>query len=139
MRQIYPSDITRDQFELIRLILETARKITHPRKYDLYDIFCAILYIVKEGCTWRGLPHDFPKWNIVYHYFQSWGKIRDSGQSLFEEAMRKLVESERIIKGREAKTSMIIVDSKSIKNTDLAAEKGYDAGKKLQASNCISA
>jgi len=42
-----------------------------------------------------------------------------------------LVMSERIIDGREVHTSMVIVDSKSIKNTDTAEEKGYDAGKKL--------
>jgi transposase len=133
VRQAYQSDITREQYEVIRYTLETQRKTTCPRKYDLYDIFCAILYIVKEGCTWRGLPHDFPKWRIVYRYFQMWGKITDKGISVFEQAMQELVMSERIIKGRTPNPSMIIVDSKSIKNTDVAEEKGYDAGKKLQA------
>ena len=131
MRQAYPSDITREQFDLIREIFESARKVTCPRKHDLYDIFCAILYIVKEGCTWRGLPHDYPKWRIVYRYFQMWGKETESGKSLFEQAMNELVMSERIIDGREAQTTMVIVDSKSVKNADTAEEKGYDAGKKL--------
>jgi transposase len=131
MRQVYPSDITREQFDLVRNIFESARKITCPRKVDLYDIFCAILYIVKEGCTWRGLPHDFPKWGRVYRYFQAWGETTESGKSLFEQAMDELVMSERIIDGREVQTSMVIVDSKSVKNTDLPEEKGYDAGKKL--------
>ncbi|MDR0477659.1 MAG: IS5/IS1182 family transposase, partial [Desulfobulbaceae bacterium] len=49
-RHEYPSDITRQQFEQIRPILEAARKETKPRKVDLYDIFCAILYIIKSGC-----------------------------------------------------------------------------------------
>ena len=131
MRQAYPSDITREQFDLIRHIFESARKTTCPRKYDLYDIFCAIQYIVKEGCTWRGLPHDYPKWRIVYRYFQMWGKETETGKSLFEQAMNELVMSERIIDGRKVQTSMVIVDSKSVKNTDTAEEKGYDAGKKL--------
>jgi transposase len=132
MRKSYPSDITREQYGLIREMFETFRKTTCPRKYDLYDIFCAILYIVKEGCTWRGLPHDYPNWRIVYRYYQIWGKSNsESGVSLFEQAMNELVMSERIIAGRAAQTSMIIIDSKSIKNTDLAEEKGYDAGKKL--------
>ena len=60
MRKAYPNDITREQFEIIRKDLEGARKAPHPRKYDLYDIFCAILYLVKEGCTWRAIPHDYP-------------------------------------------------------------------------------
>ncbi|MGN1385967.1 MAG: IS5/IS1182 family transposase, partial [Bacillus sp. (in: firmicutes)] len=48
-RAIYPSDITREQFEIIRPML--AKKRTHPPTYDLYDIFCAVLYLLKEGCT----------------------------------------------------------------------------------------
>ena len=55
MRNKYPSDITREQFEKIRGYLEGARKTTHPRKYDLYEVFCAVLYLVKEGCTWRAM------------------------------------------------------------------------------------
>jgi hypothetical protein len=61
-----------------------------------------------------------------------WGTVDDeTGQSLFEQAMHELVMSERIIKGRTPQTSMAIVDSKSVKNTDLPEEKGCDAGKKL--------
>ena len=33
--------------------------------------------------------------------------------------------------GRNEKTSMIIVDAQSVKNTDTARKKGYDAGKKV--------
>ena len=49
----YPSDISREQFEIIRTDLENAKKKTRPRKYDLYDIFCAVLYVVKGGIQWR--------------------------------------------------------------------------------------
>lgn len=34
----YPSNITRDQFELIRVDLETFRKRTCPRRVDLFDV-----------------------------------------------------------------------------------------------------
>ena len=54
-----PSDITREQFEIIRQDLENAKK-KRPRKYDLYDIFCAVLYVIKGGIQWRMLPSDFP-------------------------------------------------------------------------------
>ncbi len=59
MRQ-YPSDITREQFEVIREDLEGAKKRTRPRKVDLYDVFCAVLYVVKGGIQWRMLPADYP-------------------------------------------------------------------------------
>jgi transposase len=59
-RSIYPSDITREQFALIQPILDTAKKKTKPRKVDQYDIFCALLYLLKSGCQWRMLPSDYP-------------------------------------------------------------------------------
>ena len=54
-------------------------------------------------------------------------------ESLLDRVLREFVEGERNANGRENQTTMIIVDSKSVKNTDTAEEKGFDAGKKLQA------
>ena len=51
MRKAYPSDITREEFDWIENTLEAGTKKTRPRKYELYDIFCAVLYLLKEGCT----------------------------------------------------------------------------------------
>lgn len=37
----------------------------------------------------------------------------------------------RILDGRKAKTSFLIIDAQSVKNSDTARNKGYDAGKKV--------
>ena len=68
MRQSYPSDISREQFETISEVLEAARKTTKPRQVDLYDIFCAILFVLKSGCQWNMLPKDFSKSTTCYYY-----------------------------------------------------------------------
>jgi hypothetical protein len=47
-RQSYTSDISREQFENIRIELEGARKATRPRTVDLYDVFCAVLYVFEQ-------------------------------------------------------------------------------------------
>jgi len=130
LRTAYPSDVNRNQFEVIRYLLESSRKSTHPKHYDIYDIFCAILYVLKEGCRWRSLPHDFPKWNNVYYHYQFWSKKGTDGKSILDKTLEELVLSERIINGRNPNASMTIVDSKSIKNAFTAEEKGYDGGKK---------
>ena len=130
MRQSYPSDITREQFETIRPILSGATKTTHPRKYDLYDIFCAVLYLLKEGCTWRAIPHDFPKWENVRYHYDIWAKPDENGVSLLDESMRGLVEIEREADERKTQTTMLIIDSKSTQKADTAENRGYDAGKK---------
>jgi len=129
-RESYPSDITREQFEIIKTDLIGATNATHPRTYDLYDIFCGVLYLLKEGCSWRAIPHDYGKWQNVRYHYDIWAKADDDGVSLLDRIQRKLVEAERGKEKRELKTSMLIVDSQSKQNADTAEEKGYDAAKK---------
>lgn len=86
----YPSNITKEEFELIRPELENARRKTHPRKYDLYEIFCGILYVLKGGIQWRMLPSDFPKWQLVYYYFSNWSKADEQGVSLLDRLLKKI-------------------------------------------------
>ena len=131
MREKYPSDITREQFSVIEADLAAIKKETRPRKYEMYDVFCAILYVLREGCRWRSFPHDFPKWQNVYYHFRMWKEPGEDGESILDKILRKLVEAEREKDGREKQTTMLIADSRSIKNTDTAGHKGYDAGKKL--------
>ena len=42
------------------------------RRFDRRRILNAILYVVRTGCQWRQLPHDFPKWKTVYTVFWRW-------------------------------------------------------------------
>ena len=130
MREAYPSDITREQFALISRDLEGVKKKTRPRKVDLYDVFCAILYLLKNACTWRGIPHDFPSWRIVRYYYEVWTKKEEQGQSVLDYVQAKLIDIVRLETGRNPLPSMLIVDSKTIQNADCAEEKGYDGGKK---------
>ena len=73
--QLYPSDLTVEQFKVIEPLLRSARKKTAPRREDLREIFNAVLYLLKEGCRWRSLPRDYPDWNLCYYYYSVW---RDS-------------------------------------------------------------
>jgi transposase len=130
MRKPYPSDVGREQYKLLSHYLETGRKRTHPRVYDLYDIFCAVLYVLREGCRWRSLPHDFPKWQNVYKHFKIWSCKQRDGKSILDATLEELVISERVIAGRSRDASMVIVDAKSVKNAFTARESGYDGGKK---------
>jgi len=68
--------------------LEQARKRTKPRTVDLYEVWCAVLYVLRTGCRWRALPRDFPRWSTVYADFARWNVPRDGG-SLLEQALKK--------------------------------------------------
>ena len=131
-RARYPGDISREQFEAIRPRLENFRGKTKPRTLDLYDIFCGILYILKSACQQSMLPKDFPKHSAVYSYFRQWGaKPHDDRPSLLESPLQTLTACERRACGRAESPALLIIDAQSVKNSDTAEEKGYDAGKKI--------
>ncbi|WP_373371001.1 IS5 family transposase [Lactiplantibacillus plantarum] len=127
----YSSDISREQFELIRTDLEGIRKRTKPRKVDLYDIFCALLYTLKNGCVWRDLPSDFPKWETVYYYWLLWTKTPSPAGITPLDKVLKLSANIGLAQKRSVYTSFIILDAQSVKNTDPAESSGYDGGKKV--------
>jgi putative transposase len=120
----YTTNLSDNQWQIISKNLDVARS----RKYDLREVFNAILYLVKTGCQWRLLPGDFPKWQTVYYYFSVW-KNNDSIEVIHE----LLVEKIRKSKGRNEEPSAGIIDAQSVKNTLVSCEdKGFDAGKKIK-------
>ncbi len=104
MARPYSSDITKAQFDKIRKILEDA---TAPprrqRNYDLYDIFCAILYVMDTRCSWHSLPPEYPKWRNVRHYYDLWKTPDETGTGLLEKVLRILAEEKRISQGEPAR------------------------------------
>lgn len=71
MRKNYPSDLTDKQWEKISHIF-IASKRGRPRTIDAREVVNAILYVMKNGCAWRSLPHDFPAWQTVYVQRMRW-------------------------------------------------------------------
>jgi transposase len=76
----YPIGITREEFEIIRADIESARKTTKPQKIDMYAVFCGLLCLLKSVCQWRMIPADFPKRNTVYFYYSIRGEKKETAQ-----------------------------------------------------------
>lgn len=85
----YPSDTSREQFEIIKPLLEGARKKTKPRTVDLYEVWCAVLYLLRTGCQWRALPSDFPNWRTMHSCFAQCSQPDTQGVSLLQQALKK--------------------------------------------------
>jgi transposase len=121
----YPTDLTDEQWDLICGLLPRAKSGGRKRTTDLRAVVNAIFYIVVAGCAWRMLPHDYPKWKTVYHYFRLW-RIDDTWVQLHE----RLASWVRVADGRQAAPSAGSLDTQSVKTaTPAAIVVGFDGGK----------
>jgi transposase len=118
-RPAYPSDLTDAQWRVLDPLIPAAKPGGRPRSADMREVVNAILYVARNGTTWRALPHDFPPWRTVYHYFRAWR--RDGTWEALHDALRDRV---RTRAGRERSPSAAIIDSQSVRTT----EKGGHAG-----------
>lgn len=131
-RKPYPSDLTDNEWAQIEPILYEGvyRKAGSRGKYPRREMFNAILYVLRTGCQWTDLPHDFPPWKTVYSQFLRW---RD--KNLFQKLNTTLNKRLRTLLGRNADPSVGIVDSQSIKTTEKKGSAGSTEVKKLRVGN----
>ena len=99
-----------------------------PRTTDLREVLNAILYVLRTGCAWDLLPHDFPPPGTVYGYFSQWrrdGTIARVHDTLQPEGYARPVRARpRALGGQPG--------SQSAKSTEIGGIKGFDAGKKVK-------
>jgi len=63
--QIYPTDLTEQEWEIISPLLPEDSPTGRPRELSLREVLNAIFYFVRTGCQWRYLPKDYPVWSSV--------------------------------------------------------------------------
>ena len=124
-RQPYPSDLTDAQWRLVEKRIPSPLPGGRPRSVDMREVLNGILYLVRTGCSWRQLPHDFPPWGTVHYYYRVF-RLNGTWERIHE-ALREQVRKDA---GRKRTPSAAILDSQSVKTTEKGGRAATTPAKK---------
>ena len=123
------------EWEFLLLHLALMREDAPQRRHSLRELFNALRYVVKTGCPWRFLPHDFPPWEAVYQQARRWLQA-----GAFEQAAHDLRAVARFLADREPEPSAAILDSRTLQSTpESGGRAGFDGAKKKKGSKIHAA
>jgi transposase len=121
----YPSDLTDEQWALVEPHLPSYPG-GRPRSTNLREVVDAIFYLLRNGCVWRALPHDFPPKSTVWGYFNDW---RHNGTlDLLHDLLRRKVRTQE--KPYHPRTTASI-DSQSVDTSEGGEQRGHDNAKNV--------
>lgn len=134
-RKSYPSDVTDGEWEFLLPYLCLMREDAPQREHPLRELFNALRYVVKTGCQWRFLPHDFPPWTAVYQQARRWVQA-----GVFESIAHDLRVMVRWLAGRHEQPSATIFDARTLQSTpESGGRAGFDGAKKKNGSKVHTA
>jgi transposase len=134
-RKSYPSDVSDAEWEFLLPYLLLMREDAPQREYPLRELFNAMRYVVKTGCQWRFLPHDFPPWAAVYQQTRRWMQA-----GVLEQVAHDLRAIVRFLAERDPEPTATIFDGRTLQSTPESGEHaGYDGAKKKKGSKVHAA
>src|SRR5262249_52017941 len=121
------TDLTDARWDILRPPLPPAPGGGRPRTTDLREVLNAILSVLRTGCAWGPLPHDFPPPGTVSGYLNQ-GR-RDGTIARLHAALRP---SARAAAEPDPEPSAACRDSQSVKATAVGGIEGFDAGTRVK-------
>ena len=74
----YATCLSDAEWAVLAPLLPTPCRTGRPWRWPLRAVLDGILSVLRAGCAWRHLPHEFPPWGTVHR----WGLVPLEGRSV---------------------------------------------------------
>jgi transposase len=112
-RTPYPSDLTDEEWTVLAPDVPAATAGGRPADHAKRELLNGLFSVLRSGCAWRMLPHDFPPWQSVDHDFRVWQQ--DGTWLVMHDVLRGDV---RVAAGRHRQPSAGSIESQAVKTTE---------------------
>jgi transposase len=131
----YPSDVSDEEWEFCAPYLTLMKEEAPQRSHSLREVFNALRWLVRAGCSWRMMPHEMPPWWVVQQQTQRWLRA-----GCFEAMAHDLRAILRLVQDRKEDPTAVILDSRTIQSTpESGSRAGYDGAKRRKGSKVHAA
>jgi putative transposase len=132
-RLAYTTDLTDEEWQILKPLLPPDKSGGRPRKYPLREVLNGIHYVLRGGCAWRLMPHDLPQWQTAYQTWRAWRQ--DGTWVRIHDQLRDEV---RTRMGRHPQPTAAIIDAQTVKTTEKGGPAAMTARRNSTAASAIS-
>lgn len=124
----YATSLTDAEWAVVSPFMPKPAKTGRPWRWPMRLVFDGIQYVLRTGCAWEHLPHEFPPFSTVHRWF-----LRLARAGAFDKVTQVLAALDRARAGRNPFPTAAVMDAQAARSgsVGVAGPRGYDPARRV--------
>lgn len=127
----YATCLTDAEWRVVAPHMPPPARTGRRREWEMRHLLDGMLYVLRTGCAWAHLPHEFPPFGTVHRWF-----LRLCRSGAFDRLARTVTGLDRMCAGRSPLPTACVVDAQAARSATAgvatgAGRRGYDAARRV--------